>query len=528
MKINAIYSVRNTVKLFMLGAALLLGVLRSNAQISVTATAGTLGPTVYTQLRFALAAINAGTHQGVINISVTGNTTETATGTLARSGTGAANYTSITIKPAIGTNPVITSNLANGPIYFNGASNVTIDGSNTVGGTTKNLTIQNLSATGYYIIRFGSVAAGGASNNTVKNCILTGGSTLAEAAITAGAGGAATTVYGIGTTPNNNNTIQNNTISNVDIAVYVYGLAAMDNGWTITGNNMSNLGISGVTLYDVANSTVNNNVINGVSQAYAYNVSGIIFSYNINGIDVYANQINNVNNPYGVGSYGAQGIYMDIETVPSNVNIYNNYVSNVVATPSANIGTNGHGIYMDWGDGINVYDNSINMATSQGGGVTAGLCFDPFLTLTNINVVNNISVNAEAGGSQYAIYSSGVSSMFNTINYNDYFSSGNLGYIGGVNCATIAQIQANFGGNLNSITPYGPSWVSTTNLDLNIVPANNVLNAGTFATVPSITTDIHGTTEGHPNYRCLRAHLMSASYYGHSNNYLPGRYHKPH
>jgi hypothetical protein len=43
----------------------------ASAQISVTATAGTTGPTVYTTLKGAFDAVNAGTHQGAITISVT-------------------------------------------------------------------------------------------------------------------------------------------------------------------------------------------------------------------------------------------------------------------------------------------------------------------------------------------------------------------------------------------------------------------------------------------------------------------------
>lgn len=50
----------------------------SYSQISVTATAGTAGPTSYTTLSGAFDAINQGTHQGTITISVTGNTTEPA------------------------------------------------------------------------------------------------------------------------------------------------------------------------------------------------------------------------------------------------------------------------------------------------------------------------------------------------------------------------------------------------------------------------------------------------------------------
>ena len=66
-----------------------------SAQVSVTATAGTVGPTTYTTLKLAFDAINAGTHQGAVAISINANTTETATATLNASGSGSASYTSV-------------------------------------------------------------------------------------------------------------------------------------------------------------------------------------------------------------------------------------------------------------------------------------------------------------------------------------------------------------------------------------------------------------------------------------------------
>src|SRR5438552_1593156 len=47
----------------------------------------------YTTLQLAFAAINAGTHTGVINIGVCADTAETASAVLNASGTGAASYT---------------------------------------------------------------------------------------------------------------------------------------------------------------------------------------------------------------------------------------------------------------------------------------------------------------------------------------------------------------------------------------------------------------------------------------------------
>jgi hypothetical protein len=47
------------------------------AQVSITATGGTATGS-YATVSAAFAAINAGTHQGVINITITANTTEPA------------------------------------------------------------------------------------------------------------------------------------------------------------------------------------------------------------------------------------------------------------------------------------------------------------------------------------------------------------------------------------------------------------------------------------------------------------------
>src|SRR5262245_13753331 len=64
--------------------------LHAGAQVSVTATAGTTGPTTYTTLKGAFDAVNAGTHQGAITIAITASTTETATASLNASGSGSA------------------------------------------------------------------------------------------------------------------------------------------------------------------------------------------------------------------------------------------------------------------------------------------------------------------------------------------------------------------------------------------------------------------------------------------------------
>lgn len=119
-------------------SSLILFGLYANAQINVTASSGTTSAT-YTTLKGAFDAINAGTHQGAINLSITANTTETATAVLNASTT----YTSILIKPA--TAATISGSIASNPIVNILGSNVTIDGSLATDGTSRDLTISNTS-----------------------------------------------------------------------------------------------------------------------------------------------------------------------------------------------------------------------------------------------------------------------------------------------------------------------------------------------------------------------------------------------
>jgi hypothetical protein len=176
----------------------------SFSQISVTATAGTAGPTPYATLSAAFTAINAGTHQGAITVSVTANSTETGACVLNGSGAGSASYTSVLIQPSVDgvtiSGPTVTGR---GLMELNGADNVTIDGDNpNSGGTNRDLTITNTAANtvGYtMVIRIAAYSSiiTSADNNTVKNCILNGSGTGLNASGTTSTTGPGVTTYAI-------------------------------------------------------------------------------------------------------------------------------------------------------------------------------------------------------------------------------------------------------------------------------------------------------------------------------------------
>ena len=118
--------------LLLLLLALSLSGSAAQAQVDVTATAGTTGPVTYATLKLAFDAVNAGTHQGDITMSITANTVEGVTpATLNSSGAGSALYTSVLIRPtvdgvSVSGNPVTGF----GVLQLKGADNVTIDGDN--------------------------------------------------------------------------------------------------------------------------------------------------------------------------------------------------------------------------------------------------------------------------------------------------------------------------------------------------------------------------------------------------------------
>ena len=168
----------------------------------VTATLANTGPTGYVDVGDAFAAINAGTHQGAINISIICDTIEPVSAVLNASGTGSSSYTSVLMTP-VGVRTVAGA-LAAPLIDLNGADIVTINGLNAAGNS---LTLCNSSAAataGTSTIRF----IEGATNDVVTNCSVLGSSTGAVGVATGNVLFSTSTVAG----GNSSNTISLNDI----------------------------------------------------------------------------------------------------------------------------------------------------------------------------------------------------------------------------------------------------------------------------------------------------------------------------
>jgi len=423
----------------------------------------------FTTLKAAFDAINAGTHGGIISITL-GNTngqtiTETAQAVLNASGSGSASYTSVSISPLYA-NVTVTSNLAASTIKLLDAQNVTIDGRIGLSGSTVNLTIENSSTSSSST---GAIIFLGASGNIVRYCNLKSSTT------NTGAGYATVSFYdntaGCSTNtieyctitksganwPLNaiasrcwstrksiNNVIQNCTISDFKrygIWLGNSGSLCYNEGWTISNNTFyessgfaidattySNHAIyigyhgSGTlsnTYYESGKFTITNNTIGGNGSGGSWTVTGSSSSNFICGIYVAAyltdyTEINgNTIQNFDVETQYFAGICVDNRTKVKIGSTSGNTISGIVLKHPAVAGGTAVGIYVNTNSDYTneIKNNSISFSTSTGNNYNNlyGIYNCSSTTHPKDIVSNNIVTNIDASKASvaYGLYAQG-------------------------------------------------------------------------------------------------------------------------
>jgi hypothetical protein len=508
----------------------------AQAQVSLTATGGTSTGS-FSTLNAAFTAINAGTHTGSIVVTVTGNTTEPATPVpLVASGTGSASYTKILIKPSGNDtiNSASSPTASRGIIELAGADHVTIDGDDPSTSGAQNLTIMaaTSSSSGIACIRLGSTSTSGtdgASNDTVRNCIIIGSRNSATST---------TTNYGIqfnsvassntsstGAYSNLNNAIIGNTIKRCHRAIYAYGASSSypNTGTLIEGNTIgSSTGadnvVYGVYLYYTATSTsggpavVRGNDIQAGegSTGISSSVYGIyVSSYNY-GTVISGNNIHDVVNPKSSG-YGAHGIYISSATDNDNIRIYNNFIRDITTTNSSSSLTTtsqNFGIYINAAvDGLKInhntiYLNAANATTSSASNEVSACINIGSSTAVVSQMLNNILVNNQGSVSSnaYCIIVDGSTAFSTgTVNNNSYYvnGSGSVGYFGGAAQSTLPAWRTATGKDANSVREL-PAFTSATNLHIPAATNSQLESGGATVSVTGISSDIDGQTRPGP------------------------------
>ncbi len=489
--------------------------------VTVTASAGTPGPTAYLTLGLAVDAINAGTHQGAITVNINANTVEAGAIVLNSSGAGSASYTSILIRPTNDGLAVAGPTVAGrGLIELNGADNVTIDGDNpNTAGTNRNLTIQNTAAstiafTSVIRIALATTVVTSADNCTIRNSNLIGNATgrnIAAATSTTGSenstygvlatGGASTvsatnapaaiasvaTLIGTGATANNL-AIDNNNIQTVARGVAVQGSATtVFPGLAITSNVIGNATPNvvdqvysvGITAQGSANGSIALNTVyiegflpSSTSSANrAIDVGGLSATGTFT---IERNQVNRAKNN-NTGFWLAHGINLG---GGNNHVVRNNFVSNItVDTTTAGFYSttfNAVGIRVALGTGHQIHHNSVNMnGTIVGATPTITAAFMlASATSTGVDARNNILVNTLSGAGPTSAHvsvwlPSAASATLNlTLNNNDYFNGAAPGATNGVGQVGTAAgtgffTQANFDPTMTTPGTNFRSYTST-------------------------------------------------------------------
>ena len=407
------------------------------SNVKVTCTSGTTGPSWYSTLKGAFDAINLGTHQGVITIAINTSTNETASVVLNAS-SAPSNYSSVNIFPTTD-NVTISGTLAAPLIDLNSADNVTIDGRVNQSVAANGLTISNLSTSntaGTSTIRF----INDATANTVKYCSLKGSSTNASAGIVF----FSTTS---GTSGNDSNTIDHNTITNsADAnrplnAIYSSGTNAKEN---------SNITISSNNIYDFLN--------RGTASF------GIQFSSNTTGCTISGNSF------YETASFApTANVEYRVINITSGITytVSNNYIGGNTNScggtpwtktigPSPNYGNTFYALYFSLasGNASNVQGNTIkNFSWTNTGS----------LSWYGINIAaGNVNIGTTSGNIIGAATGNGSITLTNSVAGNGFY--GILGAGSGIINIynnSIGSITAGNSNTLNSTFLYGINITST-------------------------------------------------------------------
>ncbi|MGI9158292.1 MAG: beta strand repeat-containing protein, partial [Saprospiraceae bacterium] len=194
-------------------------------------------------LTAAVTAYNTSCLAGPVVFSLTDATYPSETFPITINANTFANSTNtLTIRPAAGNTATIAGASATGSalIRLNGADWVTINGSN-AGGTDRNLTINNSSTlTNVAAIWVSSVSiANGATNNSIRNCNIVGGSNTVSSVFGIHVSGQ--TISTSATGENNDNlTLQNNNINTAYYGIYARAasVAGGNDGLQIIGNSI--------------------------------------------------------------------------------------------------------------------------------------------------------------------------------------------------------------------------------------------------------------------------------------------------
>ena len=318
----------------------------------------------------------------------------------------------VTIKPNTGVTSTVAGASASGAIFkIFKTDYITIDGSNTVGGTTRDLTLENISATSPNVVWFGSSGTTPITGGALKNCVVRNGANTSSAV-----------VISDGTTVGNAGyfsamEVRNNKIEKAYVGVYANGGTTPPNGSGLTyaGNELNTSGTNaiafcGLYMQGVNGGLIEKNDIGNFETATGINDQGIWLASGCTNITVNANLVHDLAYT-GTGGWGPHGIAASPGVASANITISNNMIFNITGDGFSNFSDNPMGIYLYSSvtqGGIGIYDNSIYLygnTINKSGAYSVGIGLDTNCSadVTGNNVVNNLGRLSTTGVGAVAI-----------------------------------------------------------------------------------------------------------------------------
>ncbi|MEP7218934.1 MAG: hypothetical protein ABI876_08445, partial [Bacteroidota bacterium] len=463
-----------------------------------TYTIGGTSPN-YATIDAAITDLNARGVSAPVIFSIRGGTyTPPAAGYLLNAVATMSATNTVTFKPAVGAAVTIAgaTNLGTAVFLLDGAKYFIFDGSNAVGGTSKDMTIRQQETTYNPAIWLRNDA----DLNTVKNCNLQGaGASQGNFSSSQGIGiifiGVTTAVSG-----NDSNLVTNCVVGDpagvyrCNVGVGCFGTSAKpNNGNKFTNLDIINYGNNGNSYGLVAYAEQAGTVVDGCSVHMTIPApSGVTTMYGLYtdyspGYPI--NSVFNGNKIYKLTSAAANwtvyGIYHWVSIATANSTITNNMIS---------LGEDGdhtyYGIYFATSTGtINFYHNSINVSGNETGTRISYALYKSSSSALNVRncVFNNIRT-----GTAYGMYVSSTTTW--SSNYNFVTTAGlatsYTGYYSGAR-STLGDFRTGSGGDANSVTGT-VTFVSpsTGDLHMSTTVRTPIESAGT--PLASVTTDFDG------------------------------------
>jgi uncharacterized repeat protein (TIGR02543 family) len=476
-------------------------------------TVGVAQPAPFNTLTATLARVSSVGISGPVTLllqDATYSTSETFPITVAPV-PGASSSNDLTIRPAPGVNATITGSSTHATLVLNGADYITIDGSNQVGGTTRNLTVVNTNNGSSNAVVWGQTAnpSDAVTNVAVRNVTLVGNdNTQTMFGVGFGALAIGLNSNGVG---NHNNLIENCLIKRTQYGIYSAGASAANKntGTVIRDNDMitaapDNVGRGGIVVRFENGAQIVENQIGNLSTNAANALGIAVGLVDVGNGTFVADEVTNAtvtrNLISGVASSSIDGLSASGIAVASassgTNNIVNNMISGVLSNaldPDLTVG-----ILIGGGTGsvTNVYFNSVSMTGNRGTASASSFALVVGGTNPAVDVRNNVLTNTQTAagpGESYAVglsYAPPYSNL--TSNYNDLYTGGpQLAIIGGLDNSptgdrnTLAEWRTETLKDANSVSA-NPLFVSTS--DLHITQSGSpVANHGTV--IPSVTVD---------------------------------------